>query len=118
MCKSFAAPIMHEGDAWATTSVFDYRDTLLTLAGIYSCKRLRYRLVIMPHGSKMQTLGAGIFTAMHQASMVFAMPKTYDPSRYSKGCKSVWAIPLGETLPLIEGLRLVRAIGSFSDGSD
>lgn len=105
MAKSFAAPIMHPGDSWSLLSTFDYKKTLLALAGIYAGHRLKYRLVVMPHGSKMQALSVNLFAAVHQVSMVFAMPKTYDPERYSKGCKQVWGIPLGETQSLIEKLR-------------
>jgi serine/threonine protein kinase len=105
MAKSFAAPIVHPGDSWSLLSTFDYKKTLLALAGIYAEHRLKYRLVVMPHGSKMQGLSVSLFAAVHQVSMVFAMPKTYDPGRYSKGCKQVWGIPLGETQSLIGKLR-------------
>ncbi|MCK4416802.1 MAG: hypothetical protein KAV99_01375 [Candidatus Latescibacteria bacterium] len=112
MAKSFAAPIMYPGDPWSILPTFDYRRTLLALAGIYAEHRFRHRLVIMPHGSKMQTLGVNLFAAAHQVSMVFAVPKTYNPDKYSKGCLRVWAIPLGETQSLIKKLRSGRAIGN------
>ena len=54
----------------------------------------------MPHGSKMQTLGVNLFALAHQVSMIFAMPKDYNPKRYSEECKQVWAIPLGDTTAL------------------
>lgn len=110
MAQSFAAPIVYPGDPWSLLSTFDYKETLLALAGIYAEHRLKYRLVVMPHGSKMQALSVNLFAAVHQVSMVFAMPKTYDPNRYSKGCKQVWGIPLGETQSLIEKLRAGRVL--------
>lgn len=111
MAKSFAAPIMHPGDKWGLVTTFDYRTTLLPLAGIYSENRFSYRIVITPHGSKMQTLGVNLFAAAHQVSLVFAMPKTYEPDRYSRGCVGVWGIPLGETRSLVSKIKLGRMVG-------
>ena len=112
MAKSFAAPIMYPRDPWSLLSTFDYRHTLVALGGIYTEHRFRYRIVIMPHGSKLQTLGANLFAAAHQVSMVFAIAKTYDPDRYSKGSIQVWGIPLGDTDSLIKRFRLGRALGN------
>ncbi len=112
MAKSFAAPVMYPGDTWSTLTTFDYRKTLLALAGIYSEYRFTHRLVVMPHGSKLQTLGVNLFATAHEVSMVFAMPQTYNPNRYSKGCTQIWAIPLGETGDLVKKLREHRALGN------
>jgi len=112
MEKSFAAPTMYPGDEWSLLSTFDYRKTLLVLASIYEENRFKYRIVVMPHGSKMQTLSTSLFTTVHQVSEVFAMPKSYNPDRYSRGCKKVWGLHLGETLDLIKKLRAYRAIGN------
>jgi tRNA A-37 threonylcarbamoyl transferase component Bud32 len=112
MAQFFAVPVMVPGDPWSLVTTFDYRATMTTLAAIYASHRFSYRLVIMPHGSKMQTLGAGLFAAAHQASMVFAVPQNYDPDRYSRGCVEVWAVPLGDTQRLIEKLKLGRAVAS------
>jgi hypothetical protein len=114
MAKSFAAPNMYPDDHWSLLTTFDYRQTMLALAGIYSQDRFHYRIVVMPHGSKMQTLGVSLFAATHQISMVFAMPKTYRPDRYSEGCSEVWAVPLGKTDALMERLRLRRVLGNGS----
>jgi serine/threonine protein kinase len=110
MAKSFAAPIVCEGDPWAVLTTFDYRQSLLALGGIYAKHRLTHRLVVMPHGSKMQTLGASLFAVAHQASLIFAMPKSYDPERYSKGCIQVWGLPLGNTGELVEELKTGRVL--------
>jgi len=120
MAKSFAAPIMDPADPWALVTTFDYRESLLALAGIYEKYHRNYRIVVMPHGSKMNTLGTALFAAAHQVSMVFAMPKTYNPDRYSKGCSEVWGIHLGKTRDLIKKVRSGRVkrykgVGSFFD---
>jgi hypothetical protein len=110
MAKSFAARVMCPGDRWSVLSTFDYRASLVALGGIYAEHRFDHRFVIMPHGSKMQTLAVGLFAAVHDASMVFAMPKSYDPDRYSAGALQVWAVPLGKTDELVKKLRLGRSI--------
>ena len=112
MEKAFAAPNICPGDKWSLLTTFDYKKALLALASIYQENRFRYRFVIMPHGSKMQTLGANLFCTIHQASEVFATPKTYNPDRYSRGCIRVWGMHLGETQGLVDRLRAYRAVGS------
>lgn len=113
MEKSYATPIMCPGDKWSLLTTFDYRETLLALGAIYSQHRFDYRIVIMPHGSKAQTLGVNLFAVAHEASMVFAMPLEYNPEKYSTGCIHVWAIPFGETKNLLDKLRRGRAVGNM-----
>jgi hypothetical protein len=112
MAKAFAAPEMEPGDPWGLVNSFDYRRTLEALGGIYAENREKYRITVMPHGTKMQTLGVNLFALTHQVSMVFAMPKNYDPEHYSEGCRKVWAIPLGNTQTLKESLRAGRVAGN------
>ena len=111
MEKYYAAPIMCSGDKWSTLNTFDYRKTLIALGGLYSKYHFDYRIVIMPHGSKMQTLGVNLFAAAHETSRVFATPQKYDPEKYSEGCIQVWGIELGQTQTCIQKLRSVRSFG-------
>jgi hypothetical protein len=113
MAQYYAAPIMYPTDKWSVVNTFDYRKTMRVLASIYAEYRSNYRIVVMPHGSKMQTLGVNLFAAIHQISMVFAMPLKYDPDKYSKKCVQVWAIPFGQTKDLIEKLNKSRVIGKY-----
>lgn len=108
MAKAFATTLMYPGDKWSLISTFDYRQTILGLTNIYANYRPNYRIVIMPHGSKMQVLGVSLFSIVNEISMVFALPKTYDTKRYSEGCLSTWAINLGDTLHIITQLRSGR----------
>jgi hypothetical protein len=78
MEKAYAAPIISPGDKWLLASTFDYRKTLLALASIFAERHSNYRIVVMPHGSKMQSLAVNLFARVHQLSMVFAMPQKYD----------------------------------------
>lgn len=110
MAKSYAAPIMHLGDSWSVVDTFDYRRTLLALGGIYAQRRFSHRMVAMPHGSKMQSLGVSLFAAAHEVSLVFATPQEYNPQRYSRGCREVWAIPLGDTRDLAQAIRSGRVL--------
>ena len=112
MATSFAAPNMYPDDPWSILTTFDYRQTMLALAGIYGRHRFDYRIVVMPHGSKMQSLGVNLFAATHQVSMVFAVPKVYSPDRYSTGCVQVWAIPFGDTQTVLEDLRTKRVVAN------
>jgi hypothetical protein len=112
MAQFFAAPVMAPEDPYSLVTTFDYRPSMNTLAAIYASHRFGYRFVIMPHGSKMATLGANLFAAAHQVSMVFAVPQNYDPERYSDGCLQVWAVPLGDTQALLRKLRSSRVVGS------
>ena len=114
MAKLFSSPIMHPSDKWSLVSTFDYKDSMLSLGGIYHKNRFNYRMVTMPHGSKMQILGVNLFGAIHQISLVYAMPKSYAPDRYSKGCLKVWAVPLGSTKSLISYLKSGRVIGGMA----
>ena len=111
MAKSFASPIYCPGDKWTLSSTFDYKDSMVVLGGLYHLHRFNYRIVIMSHGSKMQSLGINLFASIHQVSAVFAMPKSYNPHRYSSGCIEVWASHFGSTKQLVEKLRTARAIG-------
>jgi len=110
MEKSYAAPIMCPGDAWSLLTTFDYRTTLAALGGIYASYRPDFRIVIMPHGSKTQTLAVSLFRSIHDISLVFAMPREYDPDKYSKGCTHVWTIPFGDTRNLTRLLRSARPL--------
>ncbi|MCX6122612.1 MAG: hypothetical protein NTX44_13465 [Ignavibacteriales bacterium] len=110
MAKSFASPIIHPGDKWSLVSTFDYKKAFLNLSGIYSQYRFTHRIVVMPHGSKMQTLGVSIFATIHQVSMVFAMPKSYNTERYSKGYIDVWCIRFGDVKLMNERLKTARFI--------
>jgi len=72
--------------------------------------RAHHRIVIMPHGSKMQTIGVGLFAKAHQISQVFTMPRTYDPNRYSRGCAEIWSLEIGNTDDFVARFRACRAM--------
>jgi len=112
MAKAYAASLIHPVDRWSGVSTFDYRSAMVSLGGIYSQNRFTNRITIMPHGSKMQTLGVSLFAVAHETSMVFAMPQAYDPKRYSQGCLGVWTITLGPTGSLSSRLRNARVLGT------
>lgn len=107
MMIAMAAPLVYPGDPWTVVTTFDYRAAYREFAGVYAKYRPTHRLVVLPHGSKMQTLAVGLFALTHPVSFVFANPKTYNPVRYSKGCIAQWCVQFGDTADLRE--RLLRA---------
>ncbi len=107
MMIAMAAPLIYPGDPWTVVTTFDYRATYREFAGIYAKYRPTHRLVVLPHGSKMPTLGVGLFALTHPVSFVFANPKTYNPVRYSRGCLAQWCVQFGDTADLSD--RLLKA---------
>ena len=81
--------------------------------GIYAKYRPHYRITVMPHGSKAQTLAVALFRTVHETSLVFATPQEHDPNRYSSGCAAVWALKLGNTDLLVNTLREARVMGDY-----
>jgi hypothetical protein len=82
-------------------STFNYKDTLETLDRIYRQNDCKYHLTISPLGSKLQSVAIALFWYMRQdASIVFSMPKRYNASQYSEGCKATWQINFGDTKAL------------------
>ena len=85
-------------------STFDYRDALRTLEEIYLQRLNTHRFTLAPMGSKMQGLGAALFCYLHpDVRVIFASPKEYNASQYSKGCKARWAVDFGS----LQNLRRV-----------
>ena len=87
-------------------STFDYKETLKTLDKIYNDNNLEFNINISALGSKMQTLGIAIFCYVRpEVSVYFAIPKKYNPKRYSEGCKATWQInfyELGNTRKILD----------------
>jgi len=104
--------LLRPDDSFTMTSRFDYRDTMLALGGVYAEHRHSFRIVVIPHGSKLQTVGALLFRWVHDAlSFVFAMPQNYDPTRFSEGTGDTWCLHLGNTGSLASALRAARVVG-------
>ncbi|MBA7511970.1 hypothetical protein ES705_03969 [subsurface metagenome] len=78
-------------------STFDYKKTVEILEQIYKSKETEFHINISALGSKMQSLGIGLFWYVRQdSSIYFAVPKEYNPSQYSEGCKATWQINYGD----------------------
>lgn len=89
-------------------SVHDYAETIATLGKVYDKFGLLHRLLISPTGSKMQTVGVGIFKVFfNDAQIVYPTPKTFtSPGRYSRGVKQMWALDLASLPDIGEHNRL------------
>ena len=90
-------------------STLHYQDTLQTLERIYARFADRYKLTLSPIGLKMQALGSSLFGYIHpDARIVFAIPKEYNATQYSEGCRETWKIEFG---PLSELRTLLGSVG-------
>jgi len=79
-------------------TTFDYKKTIEVLDKIYQSRDCKYHITISPLGSKLQSLGIALFWYLRQdVSIVFAVPKEFNASQYSEGCKEMWIINFGET---------------------
>lgn len=92
-------------------STFDYKETLRVLDTIYNEMTDRYRITISPLGSKMQALGIALFSYMHpDVRVIFSIPKEYNATQYSEGCKGVWKIDFSDLAQTRAKLDLVGTI--------
>ena len=74
-------------------STFEYKDSLGVLEQIYLNVQDRFNVSLAPFGSKMQALASCLFCHIHpDIRVIFASPKEYDASVYSKGAKALWQL--------------------------
>lgn len=87
------------------TSTFDYRETVEMLLDLYWQWSPRYRIILAPTGSKLQTVGAFFVRAAHDDIHVeYPTPKGFLPS-YTTGVGTSYLIELGIIEQSIDALR-------------
>ncbi|MGB7581946.1 MAG: hypothetical protein WBL85_05805 [Sedimentisphaerales bacterium] len=87
---------------------FDYKETIKVLDQIYKDRNLDFQIYISALGSKMQSLGVCIFCYVRpDVTAYLALPKKYNPEKYSEGCKATWTIDFGSTKKFREVLDSV-----------
>jgi len=91
-------------------SAFDYKECLAALEQTYLSAQDSSNITLAPFGSKMQALAACLFCHLHPDERIFASPKRYDASQYSKGAKATWQIDLGPVTALTGELQRVGQI--------
>ncbi len=75
----------------------DYKETLRNLDQLYEKCYLDSHLNISAQGSKMQSVGMAIFAYIRpDISIYHAIPKKYNPTKYTDGCKAFWQINFGD----------------------
>jgi predicted glycoside hydrolase/deacetylase ChbG (UPF0249 family) len=85
---------------------FDYKDTLRTLEAVHDEMWDQHNLSIAQFGSKLQSLGTALFCHIHpEIRLWFAVPKKYNATQYSEGCKATWVIELG-SMPALRSALL------------
>ena len=93
------------------TETFDYKDTVSRLEMIYEAIWEWNSITLAPLGAKMQTLGAAIFCYLHpDVRVITTIPKEYNASHYSEGCKNMWEIGFGDTRELRAKLDSVGSL--------
>ena len=87
---------LKDDDVQYEVSALRYQDTLSTLEELYTKLSGRYKLTLSPIGSKMQALGSSLFAFIHpDTRIVFAIPKEYNASQFSIGCRETWMMDFG-----------------------
>lgn len=100
-----------EEDVQYEVSTFDYKETLRILENIHGQMSDLYKMTLSPIGSKMQALGTSLFCYIHpDVRVVFAIPKEYNASQYSDGCRATWQVDFGYLPDLT---RLLEKVGTL-----
>lgn len=84
-----------------TVGTMDYEGTIAILRHIYHCHSRQERLILAPTGSKMQTVGVGIFRAYVQdVQIVYPTPSKFrDPARYTVGIGALHELKMDGLVP-------------------
>jgi hypothetical protein len=78
-----------------SVSTLDYRETISTVLQLYWSLSDRYRILLAPAGSKMQTVGCYLAKALHpDIHIEYPSPEGFT-KEYSRGIGSRWMINLG-----------------------
>lgn len=84
-----------------SVGTMDYEETIRVLQDIYKRHAAQERLILAPTGSKMQTVGVGIFRAYVQdVQIVYPTPTKFrDPARYTIGIGVLHELKLDKFIP-------------------
>lgn len=79
---------------WKEVSTFDYKSTLTLLNSISDEYANKYRLVLAPTGSKLQTVSCLLFRRQHKGvQVVYPVTREYSET-YTKGWDATWGIKI------------------------
>ncbi|QLK25129.1 hypothetical protein HYG81_13645 [Natrinema zhouii] len=77
---------------WRETSTFNYRQTVEVLNHVYEDYSDKYRIVLAPTGSKLQTVGCHLFKYQHpDIQVVYPVTREFSET-YSEGWDNTWGI--------------------------
>jgi len=92
-------------------NTFDYKDTLRVLESVVAQVWEQHNISLAQFGSKLQALGTAIFFYLHpEVRLWFAVPKRYNATNYSDGCKATWMVELG---PMKDFRKLLDGVGKL-----
>ena len=100
-------PLHHEGSGLPQRAVctLDYRETVALLINMYWDLSSKYRLLLAPAGSKLQTLGCCIIKALHpDIHIEYPSPEGF-LKEYSNGIGRIWCLDIGNLNELIGQIR-------------
>lgn len=90
--------LVGQADETYDVPTYEYKPVLKRLEDIYLKYKYQYAIAVAAVGSKMQSVALSLFTQLHRdAALLFSIPKSFSPSRYTKGIYEVYHIPLGDT---------------------
>jgi hypothetical protein len=91
---------------------FDYKETLCSLNKAYGQIWEHHNVSLAQFGSKFQALATAIFCYLNPEVRVwYAIPKRYNSSQYSDGCKATWMIDFGQ---MAELRKTLNSVGKLS----
>jgi hypothetical protein len=92
-------------------STFNYKETLQVLETIHSRYANESKLTLSPLGSKLQAMATSLFCYMRpDVRVMFAIPKEYNASHFSKGTSTIWKLRFSDVQQLT---RLLDRIGTL-----
>lgn len=79
------------------TSTLDYRETVTLLLDVYRRYGARQKLVVVPTGSKMQSVAVAIVVGfLDDFQVVYPAPRSFPaPANYTRGVQTIYSLDLG-----------------------
>ncbi|KRC61172.1 hypothetical protein ASE14_09595 [Agromyces sp. Root81] len=93
------------------TSTLNYEETLGVLEAEYERAEHRYRLTVLPFGSKMQSIAVALFCEAHPDVRVQMLaPTHYRGVEYSRGIRQTHLLPLGDLSEISDALAKIGSV--------
>jgi len=85
---------------------YDHKPVLEKLEELYQKYSLEYAVTIAGTGTKLQSVATVLFSLLHSdVAVVFSIPKSFNPKRYTEDHRQVYEIAYGSTAQVLELFR-------------